>query len=278
MINSISGRGDNVWISPAQTNTPVAMSVSVNECATHISSRTHPELSTLSRQLAESALRAEVRDQSMARRELGIEASRLLDQIAGDDYQALKQSHDAQRPDTDDSELLARAEQATDFITRADRGDRSVKSPFAALSREQLNLILYDETGPYTINERRAAWYGVFKIEQNWNQQVMRLYDMEAAANISNRPQTNTEIIAHYRTLPAIEQAQYPDNYESRLQAEIDYKGAPAKKDIKIYTLFEVLARMKLSGRAAKDSDANPSGWAPTNPTSNTASAITTSN
>jgi hypothetical protein len=216
----------------------------MTEASTHRSSCCETNLSTLSRQLAESAARAQTRDNSLTRRELGIEADRLHDQIAGDAYQAVKQIHNNERPETDDPELLSRAKQATEFLARSDQGARGAKSPFDGLSREQLDLIMYDDTGAYTVNERRAAWYGVFAMESQWNRQVMHLYDLEAAAHATNRPQTTAEILAHYRTLPAIEQAQYPDDYESRLQADIDRQDDSATKDIKMYSLFELLARL----------------------------------
>lgn len=70
-------------------------------------------------------------------------------------------------------------------------------------------------------------------------------------------PRFLTEVLAHYRTLPAIEQAQYPDNYESRLQAKIDEKELAAKGDLQVLSLFEVLAYMRRPGKSGDDKDAS---------------------
>lgn len=50
----------------------------------------------------------------------------------------------------------------------------------------------------------------------------MRIYDIEAAQMISNRPNFCIEVLSHFHSLLLIEQVQYPDNYESRLEARIN--------------------------------------------------------
>jgi hypothetical protein len=174
-----------------------------------------------------------------------VEAERLLSQILGDVYQADKASHNTEVPRTIDPDLLDRARQATDYIVRSDKHDRNVKNPFISLSRDQLNLIVYDESGLYTVNERRAAWYGVSDIEAKWNRKLMCDENLESAMNGGRTPMFYAEVMAHYKTLPLIEQVQYPDNYEAKLLVRIDEASNPLKrKEPKFLTLFEMLEIM----------------------------------
>src|SRR3546814_8723451 len=48
---------------------------------------------------------------------------------------------------------LARERSATRFVNGLDK-----TNPFAGLTREELNAVVYDETKSYTTNERRAAY------------------------------------------------------------------------------------------------------------------------
>jgi hypothetical protein len=73
-------------------------------------------LSSLSVQLSQSAALAAARDSSLSRKELGAKATELLSQISGDGYFANKKNIDAEVPDTQDPALLARADNATQFV------------------------------------------------------------------------------------------------------------------------------------------------------------------
>lgn len=195
-------------------------------------------LSTLSRQLAESAAKADVRDRSMSREALREERTRLVGHLLGGNY-------DGARTDTSDPELIERARRATEYVVKSNQHIRNLESPFSGLSREELTLIAYDDSGAFTTDERRAAHHGIGDIESRWNRQVIQLSNMEVAAGVSNQPKFCTEIIAHYRTLPLIEQSTYPDNYEARLQAQInEVPQDTATKDDPLITLFELLMRI----------------------------------
>ncbi|MGV6475691.1 hypothetical protein [Azotobacter vinelandii] len=180
-----------------------------------ITSVTSSSISTLARQLSEAAARAEVRDMSLSYKELGQKAATLLDQIIGDSYHYNQELHDAEVPNTDDPKLLARAEQATDFVN----GKGS--NPFKGMSRDQLALIAYDDSGTFTVNERRAAYLEAADQEQVWRRKVVA-----QATDEYNRTGKLTnffiEVLEHYKELPAIEQAQYPSDYAARLQGMID--------------------------------------------------------
>lgn len=181
-----------------------------------------PTLSTLSRQLSHSAVRAEYRDNALNRRQLGELAGKLNEQVSGDHYHANKAKHDNEAPDTSDPVLLARAKSATDFVNLASKWDQAAKNPFAGLSRDQLELIIYDDSGSYTVNERRAASYGASAIEQAWREKVCNMMmDEYNRTGVAETPKVLSEILSHYRTLPRIEQAQYPESYEVGLQDKL---------------------------------------------------------
>lgn len=232
------------------------VSSSIKETETTRSSDTSPDtakISALSRQLSESAARAEKRDNNMSRSQLGDLARKLKNQFIGDIYQANKAKHNLEVPDTKDPELLQRARQATEFLTRKFAGDYTGKNPFTGLSREQLNLIVYDDAGPYTVNERRVAWGASQDFEQEWRTKVLAEAQVESAGNGGKVPAFYTEVLAHYQSLPLIEQAQYPEDYEASLQARInEANGGQEQEEDRFLTLVEILARVQ---KAEKDTD-----------------------
>ena len=177
-------------------------------------------ISTLARQLAASASRAEERDKTLTRSELGNKAKSLLSQISGDSYQANKEKHDSEVPKTNDPALLARAKQATEFVNRSSNSGNE-KNPFASLSNDQLSNIIYDDSGAYTVNERRAAWSEAYDRDQAWRVKVcaQAMDEYNCTGKMTNFFKS---VLDYYNELPAIEQAQYPKDYASDLQSKID--------------------------------------------------------
>jgi hypothetical protein len=173
-------------------------------------------ISTLARQLSEAAERAAARDAGKTRTQLAELEKSLRDEFCGDSYFAslYKARADTEVPDTDDPELLARAEQATRFVNSS---NWSGKNPFAGLSREQLALVMYDQGDAFTVNERRAAWYEYTKQQVAWKRMVCTQAQIEQKA-------TGTFInfyqacIAEYQAASPIEQATYHPNYVSRME------------------------------------------------------------
>jgi hypothetical protein len=181
-----------------------------------------PTISMLSRQLADSAIRAENRDNNLSHKPLGELGRKLNQQIMGEHYHANKIKHDSEVPDTSDPELLARAKSATDFVNLASKWDQTAKNPFAGLSYNELTLIAYDDSGTYTVNERRAASYGADAINQAWAKKVSDMAMEEySRTGVAQSPKVLAEMLSHYRTLPRIEQAQYPEGYEAGLQSKL---------------------------------------------------------
>lgn len=147
-LNSYTSSPDSRVTSHA-TSAATLSAASADERESDISistlhSDTTSTVSILANQLSGAATRAE------ARTEQG--STELLAPITGEQYFANKARHDAEVPTTNNSEHLARARQATAYINGAD------SNPFKGLARDQLSLIARDDGGPFTINERRAAW------------------------------------------------------------------------------------------------------------------------
>src|SRR5450830_493806 len=87
----------------------------------------------------------------MPPQELKAEAQRLLAPLNALTNDAAIARADQQVPNTNDTELLARAKQATSFLKK------NAANPFAGMQREKLTSIIYDNSGAYTTNERVAA-------------------------------------------------------------------------------------------------------------------------
>jgi hypothetical protein len=189
-------------------------------------------VSVLARQLAASAAQAEERDRTLSRSELGERAQNILDKITGDAFYANKSRHDSEVPKTDDPELLARAKQASAFLDSISRGGGSAGNPFAGLSQDQLALIAYDDSGAYTVNERHAAWRESYEQEQVWRRQVaaQALAEYNDSGKLTN---FFSAVLEHYKELPAIEQAQYPEHYamdlESKIRLDFNYRTNQAE-------------------------------------------------
>ncbi len=173
--------------------------------------------SSLAQQLNEAAQRSTERETNLTRQELAQKGQALLKTFTGDGYYDNKKTHDAQVPDTEDPAHLARARQATAFLNAPNK-----PNPFKGLSQEQLALIAYDESGTFTVNERRAAW-----IESNAQEQVQRRILCKKMEDEYNRTgkvaNTLLDVYKFYQSLPSIERAvQIPAAYEDQLLARIN--------------------------------------------------------
>jgi len=196
------------------STTSSAVKAEITATQTSISGSVSP----LARQLSDAATRAGLRDTTLNSKTLGQKAQSINDQLVGATYQTNKIKNDAEAPDTNDPELIARARKATDFINGTD------SNPFKGMSRGRLALITYDEGGEFTVNERRAAWQEAADQEQVWRRQAAQ----KAMDEYNNTGKLTTffgDVLDHYKALPAIEQAQYPEGYVSGLQQKIPTGG-----------------------------------------------------
>lgn len=167
-------------------------------------------LSTFARQLNDSAARAEARDNRLDSKQLASLANDVIEKLTGSSYYGNKAVHDAEIPDTEDPELLERAKQATQFT------NGSGTNPFSGMSPDKLSLIMYDEDGTYTLNERKAAYSEKYDQEQVWKRAISQRY-VDEYNETGKSTETLFMMLAHYNELPPIEKAQYPDNYAANL-------------------------------------------------------------
>lgn len=245
MINNV-----NVSTSLIASNFPIKSgypnTTGLGETIQDITKKTDTaSVSTLSRQLGESAVRAEAREKSMTREQLGEYAKNVVDQILGHSYTANKARHDAEVPKTNDPMLIERAKLATIYANKSVAQDPSAKNPFADLTREQAVLIAYDDKGSYTVNERQAAWSRSTSLEQQWRAGSIARAGQEYN-NCGKNPKFMTECLEHYKALPAIERARYDKGYESRLEASITEHGGSRKSSERTLNLYEILAGIQL--------------------------------
>lgn len=144
-------------------------------------------------------------------------ASRVNDSISRILY-PLDTAHKAaaaqQEPQPNDAASAKSAAAATAYI------DGRGKNPFAGLSRDQLATIAYDESGTFTVNERRAAYYQAGDDEQAWRQQVVAqaMHEYDTTGKMTDFFKS---VLAHFNDLPKLEQAQYPEQYASGLEDKI---------------------------------------------------------
>lgn len=220
-INQYSTAQSGSYISSKLTSTIEQTSdSSLNRGASGNQNSITLTISTMASQLAASASRADERDKTLTRSEMADKAKNILNHIVGDSYYANKTLHDSEIPKTTDPELLSRAKQATRFVNDAAKGGQSVKNPFSGLSREQLSSIFTDESGSYTVNERHAAWRESYDQEEVWRSKVVA----EAMAEYNSTGKLTNffrSVLDHFKELPAIEQAQNPEDYASDLESKI---------------------------------------------------------
>ncbi|SDG77724.1 hypothetical protein [Pseudomonas abietaniphila] len=182
--------------------------------------------STLASQLSESTARAAARDAVMTHAELGKYGLNRINEFLVESPKANNYTRAMEVPDTRDPELLDRARRASEFVTLTLAGHSNAKSPFEKLSREQLNVIAYDDSGAFTLNERRAAYQGVQKIDDAWRKTAIPAGILEQART-GNATKFYNEALSYYKSLPAIEKAvDYPKDTETLLKARI--KSDPA--------------------------------------------------
>ncbi|GKW10194.1 MULTISPECIES: hypothetical protein [Pectobacterium] len=202
-------------------------------------------VSTLARQLSDAAVRAEARDAKSDRSTLAAKARSVDDELVGVNYANNKKTHDAEIPNSDDPERLARAKQATAY------NNRQGSNPFRGLSREQLALITYDDSGTFTVNERRAAWSEAYDQEQVWRTMAVAQSKLEWNRGEFKQTEFFKMVLAHHESLPLIEQVQAPEGYVPRLKymIEMDFNfmtGESGKNADPFKRLFELLSTTKL--------------------------------
>lgn len=196
-------------------------------------------VSLIARQLSEAADRAEIRDRSLGRVELAEWADKMWDALFPEDYDILDSTR---TPDTDDPHLLHRAKRATEYVINRVKYGPSSQSPFEGLTRNQLSLIKFDDSGVFTADERRAASYQYTDLDNEIRIKMMNASVVEKAET-GKEVQWHKDILQYYRTLPPIIQCTYPANYEEMKLKDIEREvnSDPARIRLRIPKLFETL-------------------------------------
>lgn len=201
--------------STTQTQSTQQTTSSDTTVQTEESSSTSSSVSTLARLLADAATRAEERDSSLSRDELAEKASSINKFLVQASYTANRAKYATETPDSDDPARLAQAQQATDYV------NENGSNPFEGLAYEQLTLIIYDESGDFTVNERIAAWDEAYDQRQAYKQAAAAraVAEYNSTFKITNALK---ESLDYYESLPLIEQVQYPEDYAAKRQEWIE--------------------------------------------------------
>ncbi|WP_426143029.1 hypothetical protein [Pseudomonas sp. DWP3-1-2] len=151
----------------------------------------HGSVSVLARQLGAAAAQAQIRDAALDPQSLGQKASQVLTELSG--------------------------------------GVGGVDSrSFEGMPRDQLALMTYAEHGEFTVEERVSAWQETARQEQLWRQGAASraLDEYDSTGKMTG---FLGEALAHFKSLPVIEQAQYPTGYADDLLRRIalDSSDAP---------------------------------------------------
>lgn len=170
-------------------------------------------LSGLAKKLSIAAELAAQRDSRHSRKELAELATSIIDRLGGLTYSLAKDFYDSQLPETQDLEWLERARQANAFA----KG--KAENPFKGFSREQLSLIVYDESGAFTVSERRAALAEKTELHNQWAQHMIEKMNVEYQQTRRNDGGLR-EILDFYNSLPPIEVAEY-GNYEAQIMRQL---------------------------------------------------------
>lgn len=173
-----------------------------------------PRISTLASRLSAAATVTGERNQGLSYAQLNAKVIENTRTVQYDLDAPHKAAAAKQRPVPDDA-AAAFADAATAFVNG--KGG----NPFAGLSREQLSTIANDESGTFTINERRAADTQAYKEEEAWRSEVVAkaMQEYNQTGKMTN---FFKDVLAHFESLPALEQAQYPENYADSLKEKIE--------------------------------------------------------
>lgn len=172
---------------------------------------TEATISTLASRLARASQNFAIQIDGMSRKELAAKVQGNIDTILYTLDDVHKASATKELPQPNDAQSAASAAAATAYVN-----DDSHPNPFAGLSREQLATIANDDSGTFTINERRSAFMQAYNEEQAWRTKVVEeaQREHEQTGKLTNFFKTVRE---HFYALPLTEQVLYPANYSADL-------------------------------------------------------------
>jgi len=197
-------------------------------------------VSSLAKDLSKAASYAGSVNGALSTADIRDKARRIIGSLEGDASQVGKDSPDVKSPASGDFASSSRASQAEEFA----KGN--AENPFKGLSRDQLSVIVYDESETFTLSERRAALSETRSQEGLWQ---------KSAANSGVNEFTTTGSLdkfvasaqSYYRSLPEFDKAQYPENQLERIDAVSKVVNGNTSKEIVSENISNVLGQPVLS-------------------------------
>lgn len=219
VANAGSAPSRQVDVAKAGSNLEVKVTASVKTPLVASSSSTAiasdgVSISTFSSRLSKAADHAAARLQGLDNNGLRNQLNADIKKIFYDLDAAHKTAAASEVPEPNDDASAKSATSATAFV------DKKGPNPFAGLSRDQLATIAHDESGTFTVNERRAAYTQAYQEEQAWRSQVVAagMREYNETGKMTNFFQS---VLGHFEGLPDLEKATYPENYADDLRAKI---------------------------------------------------------
>lgn len=195
-------------------------------------------ISPLGRALAAAVARADAATKDLGRAELRSLVERTRKTVHNEEWHRDAKKLATELPQGADAGRADIAQKAVKFIERLTTLPRPPglerDNPFYGLSRAELAAIEYDETGSFTMNERRAASSEAGRQYGEWSVEVCARARDESART-GKTTHFYREILAYFEALPAIEQVALPDGYMDRLRAEV---AAGRKDDTNTWTTW----------------------------------------
>lgn len=206
--NASSTASSGVNLTSTDTSSGIGASATAGTTSDRIS------ISTIAGRLSKAATATSDSTQGLGHDALSSKVQKNIETVLYPFDTAHRAAAAKQVPDPADAASVKSAASATAFL------DGRAENPFAGFSREQLITITNDESGTFTVNERRAAYTQAYNEEEAWREQL-------AAKGMSEYNSTGKmtnffkEALSHFNELPELEQSLYPANYASDLQAKV---------------------------------------------------------
>ncbi|USX27770.1 hypothetical protein NHH73_05630 [Oxalobacteraceae bacterium OTU3CINTB1] len=171
-------------------------------------------ISTLAARLSKASTSITESTKGLDHKALNAKAEKNIQTILYPFEGAQKAAAAKQLPQPSDAASTQSASAATAYL------EGNGANPFKGLSREQLSTIANDDSGSFTINEKRAAYRQAHSEEEAWRMQVIAkaVQEYESSGKLT---EFFKESLAHFMDLPKMEQARYPEDYASGLADKI---------------------------------------------------------
>lgn len=203
-----SGLATEVKKSPGNTASPATQPANVGAVSGGAS------ISTLAARLSKASTSITESTNGLDHKALNAKAEKNIQTILYPFEGEQKAAAAKQLPQPNDAAATQSASAATAYL----EGNGS--NPFKGLSREQLSTITNDDSGSFTVNEKRAAHRQAHSEEEAWRMQVIAkaVQEYEGSGKLT---EFFKESLAHFMDLPKMEQALYPEDYASGLADKI---------------------------------------------------------